>query len=302
MRARSCTPRRRPSAACFRCRRASRPSRPTCASRASPRPCPSGCSGDSDDPYHYLRPLAPGSDRIVAGGCDHKTGQPRGDAFDALATWLERRFRVEAIERRWSFGLFEPADGLPFVGRLGHGPEYVAAGFAGVGLSFGTAAATLLRDEITGQPNRLGDLLRPSRVKPLASAAEVAREGADNAWHLLRDRLARPGGGADDIAPGEGRLIQLDGHKAAAWRDREGELHVLSPQCTHLGCIVHWNAAAETWDCPCHGGRYLPDGSVLYGPPTRGLGQEAPAAEAELRARRHHAASPAPEDGREAQA
>ena len=240
-------------------------------------PVPFGLFWDSDEPYHYLRPLGPGSDRIVAGGCDHKTGQPRdGDAFDELEAWLRERFRVHAIERRWSFGLYEPADGLPFVGRLGHGPEYVAAGYAGVGLSFGTAAATLLRDELTGRPNRLGDVLRPSRVKPLASAAEVAREGADNAWHLVRDRLARPGCDADDIPPGEGRLVQLDGHKAAAWRDVGGELHVLSPRCTHLGCIVHWNAAAATWDCPCHGGRYLPDGRVLYGPPTRDLAHVEP--------------------------
>jgi Rieske Fe-S protein len=46
---------------------------------------------------------------------------------------------------------------------------------------------------------------------------------------------------------------------------------------------VHWNEAAATWDCPCHGGRFLPDGSVLYGPPTRPL-QGAEAVHAPLRA------------------
>jgi glycine/D-amino acid oxidase-like deaminating enzyme/nitrite reductase/ring-hydroxylating ferredoxin subunit len=265
-------------------------------------PAPWGLFWDSDDPYHYLRPLGPGSDRLVAGGCDHKTGQPRvGDAFVELEAWLRARFPVEAVERRWSFGLYEPADGLPFVGRLGDGPEYVAAGFAGVGLSFGTAAATLLCDEIAGRSSRLGELLRPSRLKPLASAAEVAREGADNAWRLVRDRLARPGGGADDFGPGEGRLIEVDGHKAAAWRDRQGELHVLSPTCTHLGCIVHWNAAAESWDCPCHGGRYLPDGRVLYGPPPRGLERQ-PARAPGRRARTRQRPTPVREDGRETQA
>ena len=236
-------------------------------------PVPFGLFWDTDDPYHYLRPLAPGSDRIVAGGCDHKTGQPpAGDAFAALEAWLVPRFRVEAVERRWSFGLFEPADGLPYVGRLGDGPEYVAAGFAGVGLSFGTAAATLLCDQITGRANPLGEVLRVSRLKPLASAAEMAREGADNAWHLVKDRLQRAElRDVEDLPAGEGRIVEHEKHRVAAWRDPNGRLHLLSPVCTHLGCIVHWNAAAETWDCPCHGGRYLPDGTVLYGPPPRSL-------------------------------
>ena len=266
-------------------------------------PVPFGLFWDSEDPYHYLRPLAPGSDRMVAGGCDHKTGQPgETSGFEQLEAWLRGRFRVADIERRWSFGLYEPADGLPYVGRLGDGPEYVASGYAGVGLSFGTAAATLLCDEIVGRSNPLGEVLRATRLKPLASAADVAREGADNAWRLVRDRLQRPElRDEQELAPGEGRIVEHDGHKAAAWRDEGGRLHVFSPVCTHLGCIVHWNATAATWDCPCHGGRYLPDGSVLYGPPTRGLERAEPEGETAVRPK-PAAATRAREEGREAEA
>jgi Rieske Fe-S protein len=35
----------------------------------------------------------------------------------------------------------------------------------------------------------------------------------------------------------------------------------LSGACTHMGCLVAWNGAARTFDCPCHGGRFLADGS-----------------------------------------
>ena len=234
---------------------------------------PAGLYWDTDEPYHYLRPLHAGSDRMVAGGSDHKTGQAGSeDAFARLEAWVDEHFGVTVVERRWSFGLYEPADGLPYVGTHGSGPEWVAAGFAGTGLSFGTAAALLIRDQILGNQNPLAELLAASRIKPLASAAEVVKENAGNAWRLVRDRLAHADpGDLAHVAPGEGRLVEVEGHKAAVHRDAAGRLHVLSPTCTHLGCTVHWNAAASTWDCPCHGGRYMPDGRVLYGPPTEAL-------------------------------
>jgi Rieske Fe-S protein len=52
----------------------------------------------------------------------------------------------------------------------------------------------------------------------------------------------------------------------AAYRDPKGNVVTLSPVCTHLGCLVSWNAAESTWDCPCHGSRFKPTGQVLAGP------------------------------------
>jgi len=61
-------------------------------------------------------------------------------------------------------------------------------------------------------------------------------------------------------------LVEIDGERVAAFRDEAGELSVLSPVCTHLKCLVHWNGAERTWDCPCHGSRFATDGEVLEGP------------------------------------
>lgn len=70
----------------------------------------------------------------------------------------------------------------------------------------------------------------------------------------------------DDLDPGEGAVVELDGRKIAAYRDESGELVALSRKCKHLGCGVGWNASLSTWDCPCHGSRYDARGTVIRGP------------------------------------
>ena len=77
--------------------------------------------------------------------------------------------------------------------------------------------------------------------------------------------------GLSDVPEGGGKLVEINGTKAAVYRDERGALHALSSACTHMGCTVQWNGAAQSWDCPCHGGRYRPTGEVLCGPPTQAL-------------------------------
>jgi 3-phenylpropionate/trans-cinnamate dioxygenase ferredoxin reductase component len=75
----------------------------------------------------------------------------------------------------------------------------------------------------------------------------------------------------DDLAPGHGGVIDLEGQRLAVFKDEEGYLHALSPRCTHMGCTVDWNDVERTWDCPCHGSRYSVEGEVLQGPAAKAL-------------------------------
>ena len=70
----------------------------------------------------------------------------------------------------------------------------------------------------------------------------------------------------DAIAAGTGAVLRRGLGRIAVYRDPAGALHTLSAVCPHLGCVVGWNPAEKTWDCPCHGSRFGAKGRVLNGP------------------------------------
>ena len=97
-------------------------------------------------------------------------------------------------------------------------------------------------------------------------------QGVNFAKRFTRARLTKPEATpVSDIAPGQAKVIGVDGARVAAYRDQAGNLHAVSAVCTHLGCLVDWNATDKTWDCPCHGSRFDCDGHVIHGPAHRSL-------------------------------
>jgi Rieske Fe-S protein len=75
----------------------------------------------------------------------------------------------------------------------------------------------------------------------------------------------------NEIGAGEGAIVREGVRMLAVYRDEQGGLHALSAKCTHLGCVVHWNSAELSWDCPCHGSRFDTTGEVLHGPAAAAL-------------------------------
>ncbi len=224
---------------------------------------------DTTDPYYYLRvDRQPDGDYAIFGGEDCKTGQEKDpmEVFQRLEAEMKKWLPQAEVQHRWLGQVVETNDGLPFIGETAE-RQFVATGFCGNGFTLGTLAAMMARDQFLNRPNPWRDLLDVHRKKLLGGTWRYLTENVDFPYHFLRDRLARGDKSSlDEIARGDGKIINLDGKKVAVSRDEQGKLTLLSPVCTHLKCIVKWNRADRTWDCPCHGSRFHATGEVFSGP------------------------------------
>ena len=165
----------------------------------------------------------------------------------------------------------EPVDHLAFIGRdPSQENVYIATGDSGNGMTHGTIAGLVITDLVHGVEVPWASLYDPKRVT-LKAAKNFARETANMAWQYTD--WIKPGDidSVDKIRAGSGAVMRRGVHKIAVYRDPQGGLHEMSARCTHLGCIVKWNDAENTWDCPCHGSRFDAFGQVLGGPAVESL-------------------------------
>lgn len=232
---------------------------------------------DTEDPYHYVR-VQPGEgttgDLLIAGGMDHKTGQAtdQGERWGRLMAWARSKVpEAGAVRHRWSGQVFETPDGLGLIGRAPWGENlYVITGDSGMGLTHGTLGARLVANLIRGEADPLAGVYDPSRWMPgalltfLGENLNLAAQYTD--WLTGGDVSS-----IDDIPAGHGGVVRSGLGKLAVYRDKDGTVTKLSAACPHMGGVVHWNPGEKTWDCPCHGSRFVCTGEVQHGPAVQAL-------------------------------
>jgi len=236
-----------------------------------------GLYWDTLDPYHYVRLQRGEADEnfLLVGGEDHKTGQELqpGERYERLEAWARERFpRLGPVRHRWNGQIFETLDGLALIGRDTSAGEnvFIVTGDSGMGMTHGTLAGRLIADAILGRDNPWAELYDPSRL-PVKAVGTLISEGANMARQYLDWVTGGEGRQAESLQPGEGAVDRSGLTKIAVCRTESGDVHALSATCPHLGAIVHWNAADQTWDCPAHGSRFNADGCVFHGPSTTDL-------------------------------
>jgi glycine/D-amino acid oxidase-like deaminating enzyme/nitrite reductase/ring-hydroxylating ferredoxin subunit len=216
-----------------------------------------------DQPLHSLRMgHDPNGPILVSLGNRFPTGQEGNVAglFVELERWTRENFRVGDVAWRWCNEDYDTEDRVPFAGAPSPKDApgfYIATGFNGWGISNGAAAGMLIADQILERPNIWSSLYDPAR-----RSSKNFNCGGES-----QSKIDDPA----NLKPGEGGVITRDKEEIAIWRDDRGELHAVSASCTHQGCTVTWNNADRTWDCPCHGSIFSPDGLVIHGPAVKPL-------------------------------
>ncbi|WP_159881760.1 FAD-dependent oxidoreductase [Paenibacillus puerhi] len=234
-------------------------------------PFPGGMYLSVDEPKRSLRSVTiNGESMVLIAGESHKTGQGEQteEYYKKLEQFGKQTLGIEAIPYRWSAQDLVTVDKVPYVGPITsrHSNVWVATGFRKWGMTNGTTAALLLRDQLLGRPNPYSDLYSPSRFKVDPGIKNLIKENADVAKHLIKGKLESGSIEADKLGHDEGAVVQVDGKRAGAYRDTDGVLHLVDTTCTHMGCELNWNNGERTWDCPCHGSRFDYKGEVIEGP------------------------------------
>ncbi len=233
------------------------------------------------DPDGYALRFQPAPDggwlAIISGG-NHTPGHPDDTTryYKALADHCEELYPGAVITHSWSAQDVEAVDRVPYIGRLEplHGNVYVATGFAKWGMTSAFVAGELLADLLQEKQNPDAELYNPLRFHADASVAKKLLSENTHVIEMFMKERIKGVPEIKDLAPGEGRVGDLEGRRVAVSRDEEGVIHKVSPNCTHMGCVLHWNNAEMTWDCPCHGSRFDNLGRVIQSPANKDLKRE----------------------------
>ncbi|WP_168191365.1 MULTISPECIES: FAD-dependent oxidoreductase [Antarcticibacterium] len=222
------------------------------------------------DKYSFRSYTRNGESYLLCVGRPHKVGQAvdNREHIKELTSFAQNHFAIKEIICKWGGQNYKPADLLPYIGRkTSNSKELLATGFSTDGLVYGTLSAIINTDIIVGKENRWEEMFKASRHQPGKAAGKFAKENLDVASQMLKDWLFK-GEDAElsSIQPGESKVLVRDNKKVAVHRTTSGELKAFSAVCTHMGCVVNWNNAEKSWDCPCHGTRFDMDGEVLEGP------------------------------------
>ena len=243
--------------------------------RINPDRAPEGMFIGSGKSYFSVRTTpSPDGLLLLVGGGGHKVGEVSDteEQYRMVEDYARDRFGIETFDYRWSTQDMVSPDRLPYIGRLTPKSQiYVATGFGLWGMTKGTLSGMILSDLILDNQNAWASLYDSTRLTPFATPKAI-KQSISVGMHWVGDRLkGLSSTSLSDIAIGEAKLVTVDGEKVAAYRDDDGVMHTVSAVCSHLGCIVAWNNAEKSWDCPCHGSRFSCGGEVLNAPAVKDL-------------------------------
>lgn len=212
---------------------------------------------------------------LIVVGADHKTGEETdlSNSYKKLENIAKQIYPQGKVENYWNTEDCITLDKIPYIGKYSNMWEnaYVATGFNKWGITTSNIAANIITDMIIGRKNRYEDIFISTRVEPVKNRQEVGNMLKETVSSLVLKKFELPESEQASLKNEEGKIIEIEGEKVGAYKDKEGRIYTIVPKCAHLGCELSWNNLDKTWDCPCHGSRYDYTGKMLYGPTVKDL-------------------------------
>ena len=225
-----------------------------------------------DEPSFSFRTY---KDLLLIGGAGHKTGKKvdYDKTYKILENNAKKLYPDAVVKYRWSSRDAITLDKIPYIGEYSNllPNFYVITGFNKWGMTSSNVAANIIVNKIANGLDLYENIFKATRLKPIKNKDEMKNMIVDATKAFVVDRIKAENINTKDIKNNSGGIIDLDGTKVGVYKDEEGKAYFIKPVCTHLGCILEWNDADKTWDCPCHGSRYDRFGKNLANPAIKNL-------------------------------
>lgn len=212
---------------------------------------------------------------LLIGGAGHKTGEPLPNDlhYKQLEKKAKEMYQDCKVLFRWNTRDCISLDKIPYIGEFSHLMKkmYVGTGFKKWGITLSNVAANIVTDNIMGKTNDFEDVFTATRMKPIKNRWEVENMLKETVKSVVLNKFKIDSWNVDMIENDNGAIIEINGKNIGVYKDVNGNVYAVKPNCSHLGCLLSWNNIDKTWDCPCHGSRFDHKGNNIYEPGIKNL-------------------------------
>ena len=225
--------------------------------------------------YTFRKALYNGKEILIFGGCDHKTGEAINDTtnYDDLEEKIREWYPDAKILFKWNTRDCISLDKIPYIGEFSNLMKnmYVGTGFKKWGMTFSNIAANIVVDMILGKKNEYAEIFDSTRLKPIKNRWEMGNMLEQSINSVVLNKFKIEPEDIENIENDNGAIVKIKGVNIGIYKNADGKIYAVKPNCTHLGCLLSWNNLDKTWDCPCHGSRFDYKGQNIYEPAIKNL-------------------------------
>ena len=237
---------------------------------------PQGMYISAKEPIYSFRTATyNGKQILLIGGSEHKTGKAIEDNsnYEELEKKAKELYPDCKILFKWNTRDCISLDKIPYIGEYSNIMKnmYVGTGFKKWGMTLSNIAGKIVSDKIMGKENKYETIFNSTRIKPIKNRWEVKNMVEETVKSIVLNKFKIEPEDLKQIENDNGAIIEINGENIGIYKDPQGKIYAVKPNCTHLGCLLTWNNLDKTWDCPCHGSRFDYMGRNIYEPAIKDL-------------------------------